>query len=108
MLALSGDDLDHEERQAVLLRVLANPHRLKILLLLRGGERTLGDLADSINITPSGASQHLDVLLSHGMVSKRPLGRRTYYTSALRGFDAFWIAVTAPSSGSGELASDAQ
>jgi DNA-binding transcriptional ArsR family regulator len=108
MFAFPENDRDHEERQAILLRVLANPHRLKILLLLRGGEMTLGDLAASINITPSGASQHLDVLLSHGMVSKRALGRRTFYASSVQGFDAFWIAVTYRLSQSGGLACHVQ
>jgi hypothetical protein len=45
------------------LRVLSEPHRLRIVALLRGGERCVCELEDLLGLSQSLVSNHLRVLL---------------------------------------------
>lgn len=74
--------------QARLLNALANPNRLKILLLLRNGERTVGDLANTLGISYPLTSQHLSLLFSEQIISKRRDWNRVFYRSRLGELDA--------------------
>lgn len=81
---------------------LAEPHRRDILDLLRGGERSVGELVDRLDISQPGVSKHLRVLRDAGLVTVRPEGRvRRYALSAaplaevdtwLEPYRAFWSA----------------
>lgn len=73
---------------ASFLNALANPNRLKILLLLRKGERTVGDLADRLGMSYPLTSQHLSVLFAEDIVSKRRDWNRVFYRSRLGELDA--------------------
>ena len=75
------------DSQARLLSALANPNRLKILLLLRDGERTVGELADKLGMSSSLTSQHLALLFSQQIVGKRRDWNRIYYRSRLEELD---------------------
>ncbi|HEX2043516.1 MAG TPA: metalloregulator ArsR/SmtB family transcription factor [Acidimicrobiales bacterium] len=65
-----------------LLRALANPHRLAILLELGHGPRCVHELVDSIGISQPLASQHLRVLKATHLVRGRRRGREVVYTLA--------------------------
>jgi DNA-binding transcriptional ArsR family regulator len=64
---------------AALLKAMANPQRLKVLCLLLGGEKSVGDLNRDIDLSQSALSQHLAVLREHGLVSTRRHAQTIYY-----------------------------
>jgi DNA-binding transcriptional ArsR family regulator len=72
---------------------LAEPHRRQILDLLRGGERSVGELQSHLGLTQPGVSKHLGVLRDAGLVTARAQGRRRLYAlrpEPLVGVDA-WL-----------------
>ena len=58
---------------------LAEPSRRQILDLLRGGDRSVGDLVGRLELSQPGVSKHLKVLREAGLVEVRPEGRRRWY-----------------------------
>ena len=58
---------------------VAEPSRREILDLLRGGERTAGDLGAHLQLSQPGVSKHLKVLSEAGLVAVRPDGKRRWY-----------------------------
>jgi DNA-binding transcriptional ArsR family regulator len=58
---------------------LAEPSRRRILDLLRGGERSVGELVGPLNLSQPGVSKHLRVLRQAGLVEVRPDGRQRWY-----------------------------
>ena len=71
--------------QAKLFRGLADPARLGILLRLRLGPSSAGELARECRLTASNASNHLRCLLECGLVKLEPNGRRNIYRLADEG-----------------------
>ncbi len=65
---------------AELLRALANPHRLAILLELGDGPRCVHDLVDALGISQPLASQHLRVLRAVRLVRSERRGREMAYS----------------------------
>lgn len=55
-------------------RVLAEPNRLRILHLLRGGERSVGELTDALETSQANVSKHLALLRRHDLVARRKEG----------------------------------
>jgi DNA-binding transcriptional ArsR family regulator len=62
-----------------LLRALSNENRLMLLCMLVEGEKTVGELNESLPLSQSALSQHLAVLREEGMVSTRRAGQCIYY-----------------------------
>ncbi len=58
---------------------VAEPHRRQILDLLRGGERSVGDLVARLGLSQPGVSKHLKVLRDAGLVAVRPAGKQRWY-----------------------------
>ena len=58
---------------------LAEPSRRQILDLLRGGERSVGELVACLDLSQPGVSKHLKVLREAGLVAVRPDGKRRWY-----------------------------
>jgi len=74
--------------------VLAEPNRRRILDLLRGKERAVGDLVDALAVSQPAVSKHLAVLRRAGLVDVRIDGQRRIYTvrpEPLRDLDE-WLA----------------
>lgn len=76
------------------LDALGNPLRRQILVELRAGPRSVGELASRFPVTRPAVSRHLRVLLDAGLVEQRDAGR---YAVRLQGFravheflDDFW------------------
>lgn len=62
------------------LRVLGQPLRVRLVdLLAREGEMTVGALAEALGERLHNVSQHLAVLRSAGVVSRRQRGREVLY-----------------------------
>jgi DNA-binding transcriptional ArsR family regulator len=70
------------ERVAAALRVLAHPHRLKMVELLGAHELTVGELADRMDLPQAACSQHLNLMRAHGLLRARREGRTVLYEVA--------------------------
>ncbi len=74
------------------LKALSDPHRLRILDRLRGGERCVCELMDVLDAGQSLLSFHLKTLKDAGLVSDRREGRWMHYTlntDALQSLETF-------------------
>lgn len=58
---------------------IAHPARRSILVTLKDGERTAGELAEPFAMTFAAVSQHLKVLEEADLVAARKDGRRRLY-----------------------------
>jgi ArsR family transcriptional regulator len=67
------------EVKANLFRVLGHPARVRILELLREGERSVGALQAELELDSSGTSQHLSALRRIGLVESRREGTSVHY-----------------------------
>ena len=79
------------------LDALGDPTRRRILKRLRGGRRSVGEIAGGLDVTRSAVSQHLQVLKGAGLVVARAHGTRRLYAVDPRGImvvrnwlDGFW------------------
>ncbi|MGF1427132.1 ArsR/SmtB family transcription factor [Kitasatospora sp. LaBMicrA B282] len=59
--------------------VLAEPRRRRILDLVRGGERSVGELAQALEASQPAVSKHLRVLREAGLVEVRVAEQRRLY-----------------------------
>src|SRR5919112_3396936 len=79
---------------------IAEPQRREILVLRRGGERPVTDLARDLGMTQPQASKHLRVLREVALVRVRGAGKQRLYGLDARGlrpvhewvggFERFW------------------
>ncbi len=79
---------------ADLLAVLAEPTRLRILDLLLGAPRSVGELVAALETSQPSASKHLRVLREAGLVHVHPDAQRRVYAlrpDRLAELDA-WLA----------------
>ncbi len=65
--------------KAEFFKALAHPARIKMLEFLRGGERTVGEIQEFLEIEPSTTSQQLAVLRAKNVVATRKEGSNVYY-----------------------------
>jgi ArsR family transcriptional regulator, zinc-responsive transcriptional repressor len=65
---------------AELLRALAAPHRLAMVVELADGPRCVHELEEIVGVSQSLASQHLRVLRNSGLVSGTRRGKETVYS----------------------------
>jgi DNA-binding transcriptional ArsR family regulator len=79
-LAPDGGPLPIYAAKADLFRVLGHPARVRIIELLRDGERSVGSLQGALGLDSSGTSQHLAVLRTNGLVVGRRDGTTIYYS----------------------------
>lgn len=67
------------ELHAEVCRTLANPWRLRLIELLRDGERPLKVLVEETGIPLANVSQHLTMMKVAGVVEVRREGSRSFY-----------------------------
>jgi DNA-binding transcriptional ArsR family regulator len=79
------------------LKAIAEPHRRRILTLVRDGELSAGEIAAHFDVTRPAISQHLNVLKEAGLVSERRNGSRRLYQARPQGLgelkaflEGFW------------------
>lgn len=75
MSAPETDDLLIEQ-----LKAAAHPLRFRILDLLRGGERNVGEIEEVSGIAQPGLSQQLGVLRKAGLVETRKDAKLVFYS----------------------------
>lgn len=72
-------ELDSLRQAAECLRVLAHPHRLRMVQMLLQGEYTVGELAEACDIVPHMASEHLRKMQQCGFLDQNRDGQKRYY-----------------------------
>ena len=78
MLPSEGDPFD----------ALGDPHRRAIVEALRGGDRSVRELADALPISRPAVSRHLKLLKQAGLVTDRAEGTRRLYRLHDEGVEA--------------------
>ncbi len=68
------------ESYAAKFKVLADPLRLKILILLRDGEKCVCELVDLLEQKQPLVSYHLKLMVEVGLIDKRTEGTWAYYS----------------------------
>ena len=81
-------------------RALADPTRRDILLMLRGADLTIAEVAENFDMTRAAVKKHLTVLSDGGLITVRTQGRERINTlnpsgmapvlDWLQFFDSFW------------------
>ena len=83
----------HTKAVTSVFEVLAEPHRRRILDLVRDEERPVGELVGALGLSQPAVSKHLRVLRDSGLVRTRVDAQRRLYrarTEALREIDQ-WL-----------------
>ncbi|HKY34898.1 MAG TPA: metalloregulator ArsR/SmtB family transcription factor [Polyangiaceae bacterium] len=75
------------------LDALGDPTRRQIFKRLRSGARSVGQLADGMDVSRPAVSQHLRVLKDARLVTDRAEGTRRLYAVDTRGIEALrkWL-----------------
>ena len=68
------------DRASALMRTLGHKGRLLILCQLAGGEKSVGELSNSLDIPQSPLSQHLSRMRKEGLVQTRRQAQSIYYS----------------------------
>ena len=82
-MKIDGEMMEQAADQASdLLKALSNRHRLLIICQLIDGERSVGELAESLKLRDSTVSQHLALLRKDALVAARRDAQTIYYSIA--------------------------
>lgn len=73
-------DLESLAQAAECLKILAHPHRLRMIQMLLQGQYSVGELADACEIPSHMASEHLRLMQRCNFLSSEKDGRKTYYS----------------------------
>lgn len=73
---LSPEALDQVARY---FRTLSEPTRLRILVALADGPRTVGDITDAVGSSMANVSRHLAQMAQNGMLERENRGNSTWY-----------------------------
>ena len=65
--------------KADFFRVLGHPVRVRMLQVLRDGERSVGSLQEELELDSSSTSQHLAALRGQGLLESRKEGTSVFY-----------------------------
>jgi ArsR family transcriptional regulator len=74
----------HEEHSKV-FKALCDEKRLRILEMLRNGEKCACQLLENIDIGQSSLSYHMKILVESGIVESRKDGKWTHYKISKQG-----------------------
>lgn len=67
------------QSQARVFKAFCDETRLRVLEMLRGGEKCACKLLENLDCGQSGLSYHMKILLESGIVTSRQEGKWTYY-----------------------------
>lgn len=72
-------------KTANIFKAFSVPIRLEILDLLKNGEECACNLLEELDLTQSGLSYHMKILIESGIVTAREDGKWVYYTISEQG-----------------------
>jgi DNA-binding transcriptional ArsR family regulator len=67
---------------AAYFQALSEPARLRLLNLLRGQKRSVGELAEATGYSAANISRHLALLAQHGLLVREVRGTSVFYAIA--------------------------
>ena len=67
------------EEVAPVLKVLAHPHRLRIVEVLLREPVSVAELAAEVKLAPAAVSQHLSQMRANGILKSCRRGKQVYY-----------------------------
>ena len=73
------------EKTAVIFKAFCDENRIKILQILKDGEKCACRLLEALNITQPTLSHHMKTLLDSGIVNGRKEGKWMYYSISEEG-----------------------
>ena len=73
------------EDSARVFKAFCDEKRLRVLELLRGGEKCACVLLEQIDLGQSGLSYHMKILVESGIIESRQEGKWTYYKISEKG-----------------------
>ena len=73
------------EKTAVIFKAFCDENRIRILQILKGGEKCACRLLEALNITQPTLSHHMKTLLDSGIVNGRKEGKWMYYSISEEG-----------------------
>ena len=73
------------EKHARIFKAFCDEKRLRILELLRGGEKCACVLLEQLDLGQSGLSYHMKILVESGVVESRQEGKWTHYKISEKG-----------------------
>ena len=74
---MDNDNID--EMVSSVLKVLSNPLRIKVVLVLREGEKRVSEIADRTNCHQANLARHLNELKIIDFIESRREGQSKYY-----------------------------
>ncbi len=86
IILIWGDNLATiYEEHAKVFKAFCDEKRLRILELLRGGEKCACVLLEQLDLGQSGLSYHMKILAESGVVERRQEGKWTHYKISEKG-----------------------
>ena len=67
------------QRAANLLKMVSDPNRIQIVLMLSEGEKHVGALCETLNQSQPAVSHHLALLRYGGIIAPRRQGKNNFY-----------------------------
>ena len=83
-------DLPDVKEFTRILRLMSNPTRMQLLILLSRDEMGLNDLCEALDIPHPPASHHLSLMKMSGLVIDRRDGKKVYYSLNRDMWDEIW------------------
>ena len=74
-----------EKNMALVFKALGDENRIRILKLLRNGEKCACKLLEELNISQPTLSHHMKILCDSGLVTGRREGKWTHYSICCEG-----------------------
>ncbi len=74
-----------EKRTAAIFKAFCDENRIRIIKLLRSGEKCACKLLEEINVTQPTLSHHMKILCDSGVVVGRKEGKWMYYSISPEG-----------------------
>ena len=74
-----------EKNMALMFKALSDENRIRILKLLRNGEKCACKLLEELNISQPTLSHHMKILCDSGLVTGRREGKWTHYAICCEG-----------------------
>lgn len=75
------------KEMAKLFKAFGDPKRLEILALLKKGEQCACVLLEQLDLTQSGLSYHMKILIESDIVTARPEGKWIHYRLSSKGIE---------------------
>ncbi len=74
-----------EKKMALIFKAFCDENRIRILKMLRSGEKCACKMLDELNVTQPTLSHHMKILCDSGIVLGRKEGKWIYYSISAEG-----------------------